>query len=72
MGEQKPCSSISGGGNTMPLSPAPMYSPAPPYNGRLSANPFADGTNGGMAELPGQRPHQELPDSTRPHYAELG
>lgn len=71
MGEQKAWSGING--TAMPVSPAPVYSPAPP-----SPNPFADangyhaGPNGGMAELPGQRPHQELPGSMRPHYAELG
>jgi hypothetical protein len=69
-GEQKPWSSLNGGG--MPLSPAPVYSPAPPYSG--GPMPYTPGGNydGGMAELPGARPHQELPGSGRPQYAELG
>jgi hypothetical protein len=78
-GEQKPWSGLNGGG--MPLSPAPVHSPAPPYSGGppSAVSPFADGAggyyggpNGGMAELPGQRNHQELPGSGRPQYAELG
>jgi hypothetical protein len=70
-GEQKPWTGLNSGG--VPLPPAPIYSPAPPYSGgpNNGMSPFAD-SNAYMAELPGARPHQELPGSARPHYAELG
>ncbi|KIW07063.1 uncharacterized protein PV09_01954 [Verruconis gallopava] len=78
--EQKPWSNL----NSMPQSPAPTYSPVPPYQspaspfmpvGPASQAPFYGANNGpygGLIEAPGPgTQYQELPASTQPQYAEL-